>query len=430
VCRPAALSAWIAELESVFPHLSRPQVKVLAEYSLGMVLAGRCGLSCVAFGLARWLGQKFDTVRERIRDWYCGGADKSGRKRRDLDVEGCFGPLLAWVLKDWHGGELAIALDVTVLGRRFAVLAISVVYRSCAIPVAWTVLTATAKGAYKPHWKRLLQRFKGLVPPHLKVIVLADRGLYAKWLFKAIVALGWHPLLRINTHNAEFKPDGGAYQPLDSLLPRSGSCHVAQGTMFRSDEARLACTLLAQWGRGQEEGWFVLTDLAPQQAAVAWYGLRAWIERGFKHVKSGGWNWQDTRMIDPARAGRQWLAMAVAGVLLVRQGTTPEIQVQTPAAAPAEQASRPDQPPPQDQQHQPRPTTPPPAAATAAPPARSPPATTRPPRRVLSVFRKGLLIVQSALLANLPLAPGRFAPEPWPQSTSAFPSAPTSARPP
>ena len=52
MCRPVALSAWIAELEAVFPHLSRPQVKVLAEYSLGMVLAGRCGLSCVAFALA------------------------------------------------------------------------------------------------------------------------------------------------------------------------------------------------------------------------------------------------------------------------------------------------------------------------------------------------------------------------------------------
>jgi hypothetical protein len=31
------------------------------------------------------------------------------------------------------------------------------------------------------------------------VIVLADRGLYAKWLFEAIVELNWHPFLRVNT---------------------------------------------------------------------------------------------------------------------------------------------------------------------------------------------------------------------------------------
>jgi hypothetical protein len=206
VCRPVALSAWIAELETVFAHLRRPQVKVLAEYSLGIMLAGRCGLSCVAFVLAQWLGQSFDTVRERVRDWYCGAADKSGRRRRELDVETCFGPLLAWVLRDWDGGDLAIALDATTLGERFVVLAISVVYRSCAIPVAWTVLAAGAKGAHKPHWLRLLQRFKDLVPPHLNVIVLADRGLYARWLFRAIVSLGWHPFLRINTYNAASSP--------------------------------------------------------------------------------------------------------------------------------------------------------------------------------------------------------------------------------
>ena len=34
-----------------FPHLRKPQVKVLGEYSPGMVLAGRCGLNCVAFVL-------------------------------------------------------------------------------------------------------------------------------------------------------------------------------------------------------------------------------------------------------------------------------------------------------------------------------------------------------------------------------------------
>jgi hypothetical protein len=27
---------------------------------------------------------------------------------------------------------------------------------------------------------------------------MADRGLYARWLFQAICACGWHPFLRIN----------------------------------------------------------------------------------------------------------------------------------------------------------------------------------------------------------------------------------------
>ena len=139
MCRPAALSAWTAELESVFPHLSRPQVKVLAEYSHGMILAGKCGLSSVAAALGGWLGESSSTVRERLRDFYCDGVDKSGKHRRSLEIQSCFAPLLKWVLSDWQSDQLAIALDATTLGQRFVVLAISIVYRSGAIPVAWVV---------------------------------------------------------------------------------------------------------------------------------------------------------------------------------------------------------------------------------------------------------------------------------------------------
>ena len=282
--QPRALSAWTAELASALPHLSGPQVEVLAEYSMGMVLAGRCGLSCVAFGLSGWLGETFDAVRERLRDWYRCAADKSGRpgKRREMEVGSCFGPLLAWVLRDWEGSDLAVALDATTLGTRFVVLEVAVVYRGGAVPVAWVVLPAKAKGAWKPHWLRLLRSFeealRGL-PPHqrgLRVIVLADRGLYARWLLRQIVALGWHPMLRINTHNADFKPDGGeggdgGYLPVASLAAEPGTSYAAAGVMFRNPDKRQRCTLLARRDQGYEDAWYVLTDLPPGEARAAWY---------------------------------------------------------------------------------------------------------------------------------------------------------------
>jgi hypothetical protein len=151
----------------------------------------------------------------------------------------------------------------------------------------------------------------------------------------------------------------------------------------------------------------VLSDLPPERADSAWYALRGWIERGFKHAKSGGWNWQDTRMTDPARAGRQWLAMAVASVLLMREGTVPELQTGPAKASPTQ---------PQDRTSAPTSTPPAPAA--------------RPPRRILSVFRKGLSIVQSLLLADVPPPAGRFVPEPWPQPMSAVTNTTPPAHPP
>jgi hypothetical protein len=53
-----------------------------------------------------------------------------------------------------------------------------------------------------PHGEALLGHLQGSVPADWTVLVLADRGLYARWLCTTIQALGWHPfLLRIDTLN-------------------------------------------------------------------------------------------------------------------------------------------------------------------------------------------------------------------------------------
>ncbi len=236
----------MAELASVWPELSRPQIKVLAQYSMGMVLAEGSGLSRVSFCLAHWLGQTCNRVRERLRDFYCCVQDKSGRRRRELVVQQCLAGLLAWILKSWPCDQLAIAMDATTRSDRFVVLAISVVYAGSAIPVAWKILPATAKEAWKPHWLHWLHLLRDVVPSRMHVIVLADRGLYAKWLFEAIVALGWHPFLRINIQNAEFQPTAtGQYQPVSELVPATGQTYSQTGVLFRGCQARLPCTLLA-----------------------------------------------------------------------------------------------------------------------------------------------------------------------------------------
>ena len=69
-------------------------------------------------------------------------------------------PLLAWVLSWWEGNQLALALDATTLGQRFVVLVVSVLYRGCAIPVAWTVIPAGEKHGWRPEWLRMLRQVR------------------------------------------------------------------------------------------------------------------------------------------------------------------------------------------------------------------------------------------------------------------------------
>ena len=198
--RRKALSQWEETVSTHLPHLSRPQAHVLALWSFGMVLAKSCGITSVAALLAELLGSSASTLRQQLREWCSDAQDKKGEHRQEVDVTLCFAALLCWILSKWPKAEcrLALAMDATTLSDRFTVLCISVLYCGCAIPVAWKLLRAGEKGSWEPYWKALFTSLQGSGPAHWTVIVLADRGLYAPWLFHHLVLLGWHPFLRIN----------------------------------------------------------------------------------------------------------------------------------------------------------------------------------------------------------------------------------------
>ena len=379
--RLPGLYQWNDVVGKRFPHLSKPMAACLALWSLGMIVARSCSLTAVAWAWVPILKEKFYTVRERLRDLYREAPAKAGKQRSELDLSTCWAPWLAWVVEGWHSNQLALALDATTLGQRFTVLAVSVLYRGCAVPVAWKIVKANEPHAWEPEWKTLLSHFQHRVPADWKVIVLADRGLYAKWLFEAITALDWHPLLRIN-NQGKFRPAGWYHwRELKDVVPQVGQRWQGRGTAFKTKSAQLECTLLACWDEGHDEAWLVLTNLPPQAADVCWYGLRAWIEQGFKRIKRGGWQWQYTRMDDPARAERLWLAVAVATWWLLSVGGQSDEQVlaETMNKVPHTQPSR------------------------------------RPRWRLIAVFHRGWTQILAALLDHDPLPLGEAWPEPWPQ---------------
>lgn len=127
--------------------------------------------------------------------------------------------------------------------------------------------------------------FRQRVPTDWTVIVLADRGLYAKWLFNGVTALGWHPFFRVNTQG-KFRLQGHRHWiPFTILVPAVGRSWQGQGTAFSGKKNHLPCTLLGQWNPGYSAPWLIVTDLSPQAANIGWYGFRAWIEHGFKKIR-------------------------------------------------------------------------------------------------------------------------------------------------
>ena len=268
----------------------------LALWVCGAILAGSACQNAVASALSPW--HKWNNLRQYLREWLYDGSDRKSPCQTQLDVTLCFAPLLRWVLAWWRSGRLALAIDPTLKGDQTTAIVISVVYRGCAIPVAWSIHRATQRGSWMDPTVELLKELAPAVPHDMTVIVLCDRGISSPKLWTQIRAQGWHPCMRYR-NNITFCADGGKRLPARRFVPvptRPGSDGALPSAPPRPNAAALSWCLVRQ----QEEPWIILTDLAPDKVGPSWYALRFWIELGFKAIKSLGWKWDKTRRIDPA----------------------------------------------------------------------------------------------------------------------------------
>ncbi len=335
--------------------------------------------------MALLLEEPSGNVRQRLREWLSGAQDKQGKNRREVEVSDCFGPLLRWVLEHWPHTErqVALALDATTLGQRFTVLCMSVLVRGCAIPVAWKVLPYNQKGSSQSHWEGFLEQTYQLSPNRSAGSL---SWLYARWLYQKIVAVGWHPFLRINLAAKARLDEHSPFVWLKQWLPPMGEQWAGLVKCFAiSDSA--CCTLLICSRRAMSCLWRLSLICHTDEVEGAWYRMRYWIEGGFKDFKRGGWGWQHTKMLDAGRAERLWLAMAVATLWTVAVGSAAEMQPPTP--------SRKEVPP----SHVARLS-----AGSGHGPERG---------RELSCLTRGRLTLLAAALKEEPLPQGRLEPEVW-----------------
>lgn len=201
---------------------------------------------------------------------------------------------------------------------------------------------------------------------------------------------GWHPFLRINLGVKARVLREGDFDWISRWVPTPGTQWQGVVECFAGKKSRLVCTLLMQWQEGYEHPWAILTDLAPEAANIAWYGLRSWVECGFKDLKRGGFGWHHEKMQDARRVERLWLAMAVAMVWMVSLGIQAESQ--RPSACPEQLP----------EQHIAR--------------KRMKQASPQPPARRLSCAQRGRLVLLAALLHAEDLPIGRLLPEKWPET--------------
>jgi hypothetical protein len=291
-----------AEIEQRLPSLGKWQALGLTLMVLAIAVQEGCHLSQLAEQLPDWGG--FNTVKQRLKRWV---------QNPRLNVTAACEEWVGWVWSSCRSARPVLLVDETKLGDRIGVMMVSLAYEGRAIPLLWRCYRANSASDYPAQGQvlliyGLLAHVLTLLPAGVRPLVQMDRGLaHSAAMLRALKALEVDFLVRVK-QTARFTSRRGHSQLLSQLV-KYGERSAVQGTLFARDHA-VSGRICLIWEVGQREAWCLFTNL--RQLDGGRYGLRWWQEESFKDLKSGGWQWQHSRIACPERMARLLLAMAVA----------------------------------------------------------------------------------------------------------------------
>lgn len=302
-------------------HLRRTSVERLALLVAGIMSAQSCVISRIA-----WKLDGMDVTRASI------AASLERRLRRTLGdrrlVRRAYEALLGQVLPWAEMSEVVLIVDETTKRAHLHLLRVSLAYRGAVIPLAWTLWQQQQPlpdGRYWHEMDLVLDRVARLLPATCPVTVVADRAYDVPPFLDRLTRHGWHWIIRCKGKGTiRFQDQQGVEwalsELLDRRLPAADRRWKARGRLFKKAGWRTA-SVVAIWERTAREPLVVITDLAPRWEVLRTYGVRAWIEPGFRQEKSRGWQWEACQVPTLTHQHTVLLAMAWASVLTLLLGS-------------------------------------------------------------------------------------------------------------
>lgn len=304
---------WEGELRRLLVGVGVWRCRALAAFSLGMALAKHCGVARAAAvvpgaALVPSITRRFERLLADTR----------------LDVPAIRTAVAARVLEAAHGQTIWLALDETHQGRtatgaRFGMLALRLLYRERALPLAWVCYHPGAAPASSPIMiGRLIREVAAVVPADTRVVLMTDRGLSWPSLVDHCQRVGWSFLCRVQ-RQTRVGTTTGYVGAIGGLAPAPGTRWRGHGRAFLKAGWR-TLNLVAVWRRGDDAPWLLVTDLAPDWLRCTQYRHRMDEEESFRDDKSSGFDWGRSRVRDPAHMDRLLLVLQLAAAFVLAQG--------------------------------------------------------------------------------------------------------------
>jgi hypothetical protein len=217
-------------------------------------------------------------------------------------------------------GRFVMALDWVDI-RGYKVLRAAVPLRGRSVPIIF--------GAYEK-WQLyksqnnleegLVRLLKALTPPKSEIVLLADRGFARAEFARALQEIGISYIIRLTgqVHFRSKKHQGR----LDAIMLKPGQRRDLGFGAYRKQKP-VRQRVLAYWGRGYREPWFLGSDLEwGWKKLVAAFQRRMLIEELFRDEKNirYGWGLRQLSLSTKHRLERMLLVLAFAYLFLLLLG--------------------------------------------------------------------------------------------------------------
>lgn len=296
------LYQWEKEIATELPCLNSWQAANVALFSLGVIEAGKCQQQEVAYKVAT--GERVESCMRRWRRF---------QANKGLAMSTFFGQWSRWLLRALGRRQVHLLVDETKLQDRIGALVVGVAWEGRCIPLAWRCYKADDKEAYPEEGQvaviaTLLSQIQAGLDDAYEVTVMADRGIGNSGdLCQAVMKLGWNFLFRVT---ANCKVVIGEEKHRITELVQPGQARSVAGQLFTSNAGGFFGYAHAIWDKAHDKPWALVTNSPTLPGRD--YAQRNWEEQGFRDLKSGGWQWQTSRIRQPEHMSRLLILLALA----------------------------------------------------------------------------------------------------------------------
>jgi hypothetical protein len=260
-------------------------------------------------------------------EWHLPGRTPSlvNRLRRFLSnprvsVHDYYQPVAESLISTFRGLPIRLVMDTTKLGFDARLLMVGIAHRKRTLPLAWSVHRGKQGWVAVKKQIALLRQVAGLIPKGSEVWLLGDCEFQHIPLISWLKDQTWHYILRQQGKVKVWKP-GWAQSRLADLGLKEGETRYL-GWVYLTEKYHYGpVSMVLHWEEGEDEPWYLVTDVAASWATIRTYKMRMWIEEMYGDMKGHSVDLEATHMRDLDRLSRLVLGVCLVYVWLISLGS-------------------------------------------------------------------------------------------------------------